>query len=115
VQAMIGEEIARYIHRWNIEITASENDLPVDLIKNVGIGGNYLGEIHTAENFKENIWMPQLIERALTQEKAVDRMIDKARQRWSEYMKEEIQPSVSDEQFKEIDKWKQSAIKVLSD
>ena len=113
VQAMIGAEMAKYIHRINMQITIGEDDIPIDLFEEVGIGGNYLGEIHTAENFKQNIWMPELLERSLTAKGSTDRMIEIARQKWSDFMNKEIKPCVSDEMIREIEKWKQAAIKIL--
>lgn len=57
--------------------------------------------------------MTDLIERTLTAEAGVDRMIEKAKQKWSDFMKKEVKPVVSDTQLKEIEKWKQSAMKIL--
>lgn len=113
VQAMIGMEMAKYIHRLHMEITAGDEDIPLNLYEEVGIGGNYLGEMHTVENFRDNIWMTDLIERTLISEAGVDRMLEKAKQKWSDFLKEEIKPAVSDEQMKEIEKWKRTAIKIL--
>jgi trimethylamine---corrinoid protein Co-methyltransferase len=113
VQAMIGLEMAKYIHRGFNEINVDEDDIPMDLIAEVGIGGNYVGEMHTAMHFRKNVWMPDLIERTLVSDANVDRMIEKSRQNWSDFIKKDIEPSVSKEQLKEIESWKQKAIKIL--
>ena len=81
VQALLGIEMAKYIHRNHIEVTVKEDDLPVDLIEEVGIGGNYLSEMHTAEHFREAVWMSELMERTLAAEGNIDRMIEKANQK----------------------------------
>ncbi|OGO81597.1 MAG: hypothetical protein A2Y21_03800 [Clostridiales bacterium GWC2_40_7] len=114
IQALIGKEMAQYIHRNYTEISVSDDDIPLDLIEEVGVGGNYLAETHTALHFRKNVWMPELLERVLTADGYTDRVIEKAKQKWSDFMKKEIKPCVSDEQAKEIDKWKQAAIKILS-
>lgn len=113
VQAMIGVEMAKYVHRMNTPISAADGEIPIELFEEVGISGNYLSEMHTAENYRENIWMTDLIERTLTTRPDVDNMIEKARQKWSDFMKTDIKPCVSDEQLKEIEKWKQTAIRIL--
>jgi trimethylamine--corrinoid protein Co-methyltransferase len=113
VQALIGIEIAKYIHRLHEEISVSDEDIPIDLIKSVGVGGNYLGEMHTALNFENNIWKTELFDRSIVDEKNIDFMIEKAKQKWADFLKKEIEPCISDEMEKEIQKWKKSAIRII--
>jgi len=114
VQAMIGVEMAHYLQEAGRSICTTEEDIPLDLFEEVGIGGNYLGETHTAEHFRKNAWMSDLMERSLVADAGVDRMIEKARQRWSEFMKRDVVPAVSEERAREIDRWKSTAIRILS-
>jgi trimethylamine--corrinoid protein Co-methyltransferase len=114
VQAMIGVEMAHYIHEIRKEIAVEADDVPVGLFEEVGIGGNYLGETHTAENFHAAMWMTDLMERTLVAEPGVDRMLEKARQRWSEFVKQEIRPAVSDDRVREIENWKRTAVRILT-
>ena len=44
-----------------IEVT--NRTLAVDVIKNVGPGGNFMAEDHTAENFKKDWWFPTIYNR----------------------------------------------------
>ena len=112
IQAYIGLEMAMYAHRIDAEINVSEEDIPVDLIKSVGIGGNYLGEDHTFENFRANVWLPDLMERTISHSDA-DAMVDNARQKWEAFTQKEIEPAVSKEMAKEIDAWEKKAIDIL--
>jgi trimethylamine--corrinoid protein Co-methyltransferase len=41
----------------------SEDNLALDVIEEVGPGGNFLTHPHTLAHFKEEIWMPELIDR----------------------------------------------------
>ena len=41
----------------------SEDNLALDVIQEVGPGGNFLTHPHTLAHFKEEIWMPELIDR----------------------------------------------------
>lgn len=113
VQALIGIELAKYIHLLHNEISVTDEDIPIEVIKSVGIGGNYIGEIHTVENFKKNIWMTELIDRTISDSKSIDIMIEKAKQKWSDFLKIDIKPCITDEMEKEIHKWKKSAIKII--
>ncbi len=62
-QALVDLEICRYLHA-HFESTFDFSALPevVQVIKNVGIRGNTLGEEHTINHFKE-IWFPELMDR----------------------------------------------------
>jgi len=114
VQGLIGVEMAKYLHRNFMEISVMEEDLPMDLFGEVGIQGNYLGEEHTAENYKKNLWMPELIERAISDTGSADRLIENAKQKWSDFLEKDIEPCISEDKEREIEKWKQSAIKIIT-
>jgi len=44
-------------------IRVDEERLALDIIHNVGPGGNFLAEEHTLKHFREEFWFPQLINR----------------------------------------------------
>ena len=112
VQAYIGLEMAKYAHGIGGEAKVSEEDIPLDLIRSVGIGGNYLGEDHTFENFRANVWLPDLMERSHSG-RGGDAMVDNARQKWEAFLNKEIEPAVSKETAKEIDEWEKRAARIL--
>lgn len=113
IQALIGVEMAKYIHRNFMEISVDENDISVDLIAEVGIKGNYVGADHTAKNFRKNIWLPELIERTILDARGTDRILENAKQKWSDFLKKDIEPCISEDKIKEIEKWKQRAIRII--
>jgi trimethylamine--corrinoid protein Co-methyltransferase len=55
------------IHSWNAAIAAGvevdEETLALDAIRQVGIGGNYLGQRHTRRHMKD-VWRPRLLDRS---------------------------------------------------
>lgn len=53
LQLVIDNEIARYVRRAVQGFEVTDATVNVDLIRRVGIGGNYLSEIETAEGFRE--------------------------------------------------------------
>jgi trimethylamine--corrinoid protein Co-methyltransferase len=62
-QLVIDNEIARYIRRMLQGFAVTEDTIALDVIKEVGIGGNYLTHPHTAAGFRREFWMSDLMER----------------------------------------------------
>lgn len=62
-QLVIDNEIARYIRRMLQGFRVDEETIALDVIKAVGIGGNYLAHQHTAASFRREFWMSDLMER----------------------------------------------------
>jgi trimethylamine---corrinoid protein Co-methyltransferase len=57
------DEIISYVKRIIRGFTIDQNTLALDLIDKVGPGGNYLAEIHTARNFRKELWQPKFVNR----------------------------------------------------
>jgi trimethylamine---corrinoid protein Co-methyltransferase len=62
-QMVIDNEMAGQVLRITRGIEVNKETLALDLIKKVGLGGNYLGERHTLNHFREELWLPQLFDR----------------------------------------------------
>ncbi len=62
-QLVMDAEIVRYIRRMLQGFVVDEVTTCVEIIKEVGIGGNYLGHLHTARNFRREFWRSELMER----------------------------------------------------
>jgi trimethylamine--corrinoid protein Co-methyltransferase len=62
-QLVIDSEIARYIRRTLQGFEVNEDTIAFDVIKAVGIGGNYLAHPDTAIRFRREFWMSDLVER----------------------------------------------------
>ncbi len=62
-QLVIDNEIAGYIKRMLQGFEVTEETIALDVIKEVGINGNYLQHPHTALHFRKEFWLPDLMER----------------------------------------------------
>ena len=51
------------VERFARELVVNEETIAFDVIREVGQGGSFLGHKHTFENFRQELWMPQLLER----------------------------------------------------
>jgi trimethylamine--corrinoid protein Co-methyltransferase len=64
--ALVGLEIERWIVESGRGIEVSPETLRVEQIRKVGIGGHSMGEDHTREFMRRNIWYPQLMDRNMS-------------------------------------------------
>ncbi len=64
-QAMLDLEVAQWIHAFGKGIAADPQALCVELIREVGIGGSFLGQEHTLTNMRRAVWYPALMDRTL--------------------------------------------------
>lgn len=62
-QLVIDNEIASYIKRMLQGFEVTEETIALDVIKEIGIGGNFLTHDHTGENFRKEFWISELMER----------------------------------------------------
>ncbi len=62
-QLVIDDAIAGYIRRMLEGFAVNEETLAFDVIKDVGIGGNYLTHPHTAESYRREFFLSDLVER----------------------------------------------------
>jgi trimethylamine--corrinoid protein Co-methyltransferase len=62
-QLVIDDAIAGYIRRMMAGFEVNEETLALDVIKDVGIGGNFLSQPHTANHFREEFYLPDIVER----------------------------------------------------
>ena len=108
VQLVIDNEIARAVRRMIREpIEVSEETLATDLIHTVGPSGNFLGESHTAEHFRDELLLsPLFTTQAYEQAHATPEQFDTvpkateiARGLWTPV----TEPVLDDDQVKAID------------
>ena len=62
-QLVIDNEIAGYIRRMLQGFEVNEDTIAFDVIRSVGIGGNYLDHPETASRFRQEFWLSDLMER----------------------------------------------------
>lgn len=67
-QILLDVECLACLRKMVEPVEVSEETLCADLIRKVGIGGQFLAEMHTAENFRDVFWFPTLMKRVSAQE-----------------------------------------------
>jgi len=60
---VLSDELVEMAKRFLSGIKVDEETLALDVIKNVGPGGNFLTEEHTARHMRTEIWMPKFMDR----------------------------------------------------
>lgn len=62
-QLVFADEVIGHARRLFEGIIVDEDHLAYEVMKRVGPGGNFLGDDHTFQYFRNEIWMPQISER----------------------------------------------------
>jgi len=62
-QMIMGDEIIGMLRRFVAGVEVSDETLALDLIDEVGPGGNFITSEHTFANFRTEIWQPTLMDR----------------------------------------------------
>lgn len=60
-QAVIDNEMISYARRYQKGVRTDPDALAVELCREVGIAGSFLEEMHTFENFRNELFMPELL------------------------------------------------------
>ena len=114
-QAILDLEIARAVCFLARGFEVNEETLALDVIKSVGIGGNFLTEEHTILHFRKALWFPQILDRASSQGLTADMesdMLDKAHEEFKTALSAEPY-IIETDKAKEIDKIVRKAGEVL--
>ena len=61
---LLQHEIIEYIERVMQGICVTDEKLALDVIDEVGPGGSFIDQMHTALHFREELWMPKLLDRS---------------------------------------------------
>ena len=89
-------------------IEVSKETLAVDLIHQVGPGGNFLNEMHTAEHFRDEVHLSPLFPAQTWEAARVSAAqfdtVPRATQIAREFWREPERPVLSDDQCREMDK-----------
>ena len=100
------EEIST-LNRFVKSVQVNEETLGVDEIDEVGPGGNYLTSANTIENFREDVWTPELIDRQVREswvedgettlrDRARDKVIDIMENHQPEPLTEDVEKELTD-------------------
>jgi trimethylamine--corrinoid protein Co-methyltransferase len=61
---VLSDEIIGMVKRFLSGVAVSDETLALDVIKEVGPGGNFLAHEHTATHMRRELWFPSLIDRS---------------------------------------------------
>lgn len=106
-QLAIDDAIAGYIRRMLKGFEVNEDTLAVEAIRDVGIGGNFLTHPHTAAHFREEFYLPDLVERlpwSAFQAQEVRGMEAKAREKARRILSDHHPEPLEPAQVREIDR-----------
>ncbi len=106
LQLVIDNEIAGIFRRTLDGFDVNDDTLALDVIEEVGIGGEFITHPHTLDNYKKEFYLPDLVERLPWQsweDSKYKDITDKAKERAAELMDKETEKPLSKEQEKEID------------
>ncbi len=102
---VLSDETISMVKRIMRGITVSPEALAVEVISRVGPGGHFLDDEHTIAHFKEEIWIPDLLDRRNLEdwEKGGRRNLgDRVRERVHEILKDHEPPPLEEKLVKEL-------------
>jgi trimethylamine--corrinoid protein Co-methyltransferase len=105
-QAVIDDEIIAYAKRYLRGVEVNEDTLSVELIREVGISGSFLEQMHTAEYFKSELYMPKILcrlPREKWEKKGSKTLSEVAEEKAKGLMQNRVDHCLSDDQLKELD------------
>ncbi|MBF0277067.1 MAG: trimethylamine methyltransferase family protein [SAR324 cluster bacterium] len=116
-QAVIDNEIISYVRRYLRGIEVNPETLAVDVVRSVGIGGNFLAEDHTVRHFRNEFFEPSLLLRESREpwKRAGSKpLAQKAEEVAEKLVKKEMPASLSEDEARELRKLEDAFLKRLS-
>lgn len=113
-KVVIDHEIIGSIVRALKGITVNQDTLAVDVIKNVGPGGQFLTHMHTFERFKKELFIPELAntEKYSVWAKSEQKDIkDRAKEKVKNILKSHVQPALDKNLHNELNRFIKSVEK----
>lgn len=104
-QAVIDDEILRYLRRYRRGVPVTPDTLALQVIKSTGISGDYLSHEHTLDNFRTELFEPELLfrqRREVWEAGGRTTLNDRAEARADELLKNPLVPCLTDGQQKEL-------------
>ena len=99
--------LVSFVKRYRRGFEVNEETLAVDLVKSVGIAGSFLDQMHTAEHFRDELFMPSLLfrdRRAIWKERGSKSLDLRAEEVAADLMSNEVDNGLSSEQTSELDR-----------
>ena len=115
-QAMIDIEMGKLLNRYLDGAEITDETLCFDLIKEQGIGGNFFSEEHTAANFRQQVFLPHLMDKtaAICGPIEADKdIVETAHKQWKEILEKTAPFHLDEDKVREIDKIVAKGEKIL--
>lgn len=100
---VLADEIIEMLKHFVQGVRVTDEDLALDVIKEVGPGGHFLTTEHTVKNFKA-VWYPKLFSRKMKNEEFSE-VRDKIRSKIRHIMENHQVPPLVPELLKELERW----------
>lgn len=115
-QMVIDYDFCMLVNRLLQGIDFAEPKLAEQLIIDLGIGANFIAEIHTAKHFREELFLSDIFDRRALGAWQEDRqsMLEHAKAKVSSILEEEPQEYLNTDQVREIEKIVKAAEQVLT-
>ncbi|MCL4393657.1 MAG: trimethylamine methyltransferase family protein [Chloroflexi bacterium] len=106
-QIVIDYELCKSLEHLLRGFVVDTETLGLDLIKQIGIGGSFLGEQHTVRHMRQTLFFPELSDRRATGQWVLDRkgMLDRAKAKVRRILREDKEPQfLKAEQTNELER-----------
>ena len=105
---VVDDEICGMVKRIRKGESATEENLALDLIRQVGPGGEYLSQSHTFDNFRQALYMPAVEERQdyeSWKNQGGLSMAQRANKRWKQILEQYAEPELPPDIRKDLDRY----------
>ncbi len=106
-QAVIDNEIISYVKRYLKGVEVNEDTLAIELSREVGISGSFLGQYHTLEHFQDEFFQPDILNRKVRENwKSLGSrtLAEVAEEKAKELLKNSVENDMDERQIKELDR-----------
>jgi trimethylamine--corrinoid protein Co-methyltransferase len=104
---LMQNEAISYVESVMRELDFSDEAFGLDVIEQVGPGGTFIDQVHTAQHFRRELWFPKLLDRNFYQawlDGGAKTMEERCRQRKHQLLKDHVVEPVSNELDRALDK-----------
>ena len=111
-------EVIDYLERVMRSFSVDDEHLGLDVIDSVGPGGSFIDQMHTAEHFRHELWMPKILDRQYWGQWEQGGRVDaagRAKERLAELMASYEPTPMGEDLAKEMDRIVSEARSSLSD
>jgi trimethylamine--corrinoid protein Co-methyltransferase len=100
-QLVIDDEMVAFVRRHRRGFGLGDQDLALDVVREVGIGGSFLGTDHTLRWFRTEVFHPQVLNR-LAREACPAKLPDRAHAVAGDILARDVDPKISQAEATEL-------------